>query len=58
MAKVRYRQPAQPATVIQTDTDRLQITFDTPQRAITPGQAAVLYEGDTVVGGGTIRPLS
>lgn len=58
MAKVRYRQPAQPATVIQTDTDRLQITFDAPQRAITPGQAAVLYEGDTVVGGGTICPLS
>lgn len=53
--KVRYRQPEQPATVVQTDTDTLEITFDTPQRAVTSGQAVVIYNGDIVVGGGTIQ---
>lgn len=54
-AKIRYRQPEQPATVTQTGPDELQVVFDQPQRAITKGQAVVLYDGDTVVGGGTIR---
>lgn len=54
-ARVRYRQPEQWATVVQTDTDCLSITFDQPQRAITGGQSVVLYDGDTVVGGGTIE---
>ena len=53
-AKIRYRQTEQPATVYQTDEDRLRVIFDEPQRAITKGQAVVLYDGDTVVGGGTI----
>ncbi len=53
-AKVRYRQTEQWATVVQTDTDTLRIEFDEPQRAVTCGQAAVLYDGNTVVGGGTI----
>ena len=53
-AKVRYRQKEQPATVTQIGDDRLRIEFDEPQRAITKGQAVVLYDGDTVVGGGTI----
>lgn len=53
-AKVRYRQKEQPATVTVTDEGRLHITFDEPQRAITRGQAVVLYDGDIVVGGGTI----
>ena len=57
-AKIRYSHPPQPATVRQTDTDQLHITFDQPQRAITPGQAVVLYDGDTVIGGGTItKPI-
>ena len=54
-AKVRYRQPEQWATVVQTDDDTLSLTFDEPQRAITRGQSVVLYDGDAVVGGGTIR---
>ncbi|MBQ7346985.1 MAG: tRNA 2-thiouridine(34) synthase MnmA [Clostridia bacterium] len=54
-AKIRYRQPEQWATVIPIDEDAVHITFDEPQRAITPGQAAVLYDGDTVLGGGTIQ---
>ncbi len=53
-AKVRYRQAEQPATAVQTDEDTLKITFDTPQRAVTAGQAVVLYDGDVVLGGGTI----
>lgn len=53
-AKVRYNQKEQPATVVQTDDDRIHIVFDEPQRAISKGQAVVLYDGDTVVGGGTI----
>ena len=53
-AKARYRQAAQPAVVEQVGEDRIRVTFDRPQRAITPGQAVVLYDGDLVVGGGTI----
>lgn len=53
-AKVRYRHKEQPATVVQTGLDEIEVRFDQPQRAITRGQAVVLYDGDTVVGGGTI----
>jgi len=52
--KVRYLQKEQPANVEQTGEDTIRVTFEEPQRAITPGQAAVFYDGDTVVGGGTI----
>ena len=54
-AKIRYNQKEQPAVVTQTDENHLKIVFDEPQRAITKGQAAVLYDGDTVIGGGTIE---
>ena len=53
-AKLRYRHPEQPATVWQLDEDLLRVVFDEPQRAPAPGQAVVLYDGDVVVGGGTI----
>ena len=53
-AKVRYNQKAQPATVWQTEDNRFHIEFDEPQRAITKGQAVVMYDGETVIGGGTI----
>ena len=52
--KTRYRHREQPATVEQTADDRIHVTFDEPQRAITPGQAAVIYDGDLILGGGTI----
>jgi len=55
MVKTRYLQTAQSATAEQTGEDSLHIEFDSPQRAITPGQAVVMYDGDTVVGGGTIE---
>jgi tRNA-specific 2-thiouridylase len=53
-ARIRYRQGEQPAVVSQPDRDTLRVDFDSPQRAVTKGQAVVLYDGDTVVGGGTI----
>ena len=54
MVKTRYLQKAQSATAEQTSDNNLLIEFDLPQRAITPGQAMVMYDGDIVVGGGTI----
>ena len=54
-AKIRYNQKEQPATVQQIDSDRIQVVFDEPQRAITRGQSVVLYDGDIVVGGGIIE---
>lgn len=53
-AKARYHQTAQWATIYPESDHRICCEFDTPQRAITPGQALVLYDGDVVVGGGTI----
>ena len=53
-AKVRYSQTEQPATVTQTGENELEVVFDEPQRAITTGQAVVLYDGDLVLGGGRI----
>ena len=53
-AKVRYRQTEQWATVSPAEEGSVRVTFDEPQRAITPGQAVVFYDGDTVIGGGTI----
>ncbi|MDO4487847.1 MAG: tRNA 2-thiouridine(34) synthase MnmA [Eubacteriales bacterium] len=53
-AKIRYRQKEQPATVTPLEDGTVKIVFDEPQRAITPGQAVVLYDGDTVLGGGRI----
>lgn len=55
LAKARYRQEAMPATVVQTDEETLKVVFDNPIRAISPGQSVVLYDGDTVVGGGIIK---
>lgn len=53
-AKARYRQVEQPATVYPLDNGLVKVVFDEPQRAITRGQSVVLYDGDIVVGGGTI----
>lgn len=54
-AKIRYRHPEQEAVAWQTEDGVLHVRFDKPQRAITRGQAVVLYDGDIVVGGGVIE---
>ena len=56
-AKARYNQPPQPATVYPEGNGTARVVFDAPQRALTPGQAVVLYDGDMVVGGGTITTV-
>jgi tRNA-specific 2-thiouridylase len=53
--KIRYLQKEQWARVEQTEPDTIRVDFEEPQRAVTPGQAAVFYDGDIVIGGGTIR---
>ena len=53
-AKTRHSQLEQSATVYPEEGGFARVVFDQPQRAVTPGQAVVLYQGDLVVGGGTI----
>lgn len=53
-AKLRYHQKESACTIHPVDENTVLLEFDTPQRAVTPGQAAVFYDGEYVVGGGTI----
>ncbi len=53
--KIRHKHEPASATVEAVAENRARITFDSPQRAITPGQAAVFYDGEIVLGGGWIR---
>ena len=55
-AKFRYRQPDQPVTVTRLG-DQLHFVYDAPQRAVTPGQSAVIYDGDKCLGGGIIDTI-
>src|SRR5207249_3999750 len=52
--KIRYSHPGTPATVTPLENNRARIRLREPQRAVTPGQAAVIYDGDVVIGGGWI----
>lgn len=52
--KIRHRHEPAPATIEKAGADQILVTFDEPQRAVTPGQAAVFYDGEVVVGGGWI----
>lgn len=60
VGKIRYSHQGSPCTIEKVDKDIVKVVFDEPVRAITPGQAVVFYDGDIVVGGGTIigRSLS
>jgi tRNA-specific 2-thiouridylase len=53
--KIRYRGEEAPAMVEPVGDDAARVEFRTPQRAVAPGQAVVFYQGDLVLGGGTIR---
>jgi tRNA-specific 2-thiouridylase len=53
--KIRHKHQPAPATIESAGPEQIMVTFDEPQRAITPGQAAVFYDGDVVVGGGWIE---
>jgi tRNA-specific 2-thiouridylase len=57
-AKVRYRQADQSCMVELIDDDRLLLTFERPQRAVTPGQSVVLYDADECLGGGVIQAMN
>jgi tRNA-specific 2-thiouridylase len=54
-AKTRYRQPDQDCLITSIDDDRCRVTFDQPQRAVTPGQSVVFYKDDECLGGGIIE---
>ncbi len=54
-ARIRYRQPLETCEVIVGEDGRLHVTFDKPQRAVTPGQFIVFYDGDVVIGGAVIE---
>jgi tRNA-specific 2-thiouridylase len=56
--QLRSRHRAAPARVLRTGVGEARVRFDEPQRAVTPGQSAVFYEGETVVGGGIVADAS
>jgi tRNA-specific 2-thiouridylase len=53
-AQIRHRHPEAAATAVAEPERRVTVTFDEPQSAVAPGQALVLYDGETVLGGGWI----
>jgi tRNA-specific 2-thiouridylase len=57
LARIRYRHQEAPAMVTPLADGRIRVDFEEPQRAITPGQAVVFYEGDIVIGGGWIETI-
>jgi tRNA-specific 2-thiouridylase len=54
VARIRYRHQEAEAVITPMENDKIHVKFATPQMAITPGQSIVFYDGDTVMGGGTI----
>nr|WP_250153880.1 aminomethyltransferase beta-barrel domain-containing protein [Escherichia coli] len=54
-SKTRYRQTDIPCTVKALDDDRIEVIFDEPVAAVTPGQSAVFYNGEVCLGGGIIE---
>ena len=56
--KIRYNHPGSEALISPKGSGELEVKFKTPQKAITPGQAAVFYDGETVIGGGWIKEVT
>ena len=56
--KIRYNHPGSEAVISPKGSGELEVKFKTPQKAITPGQAAVFYDGETVIGGGWIKEVT
>ena len=56
-AKIRYRQPDQRCTLVDPCAERSIVHFEQPQRAITPGQSIVFYQGEVCLGGGIIEAM-
>ena len=54
IAKIRYNHRGSPCRIYPEGTERVRVEFEEPVRAVTPGQAVVFYDGDYVLGGGTI----
>ena len=57
-AKVRYRQQDQEVSIEQISEGNMTLTFKQPQRAVTPGQSVVLYDGEVCLGGGIIETMN
>jgi len=55
--KIRYSHPGSEAVLFPAGDDRVEVKFKSPQKGITPGQAAVFYDGETVIGGGWIKEV-
>ncbi len=53
--KIRYKSPAAPATIYSLPDGKVRVVFDAPQKAVTPGQSVVFYDGEKVLGGGIIE---
>lgn len=56
--KIRYKDTGSMATIERIDEDELKVTFEVPKKSITPGQSAVFYDGDDLIGGGIIQSIS
>lgn len=58
VVKIRYKDPGSEAVIEQTGEDEIYVRFNEPKKAITPGQSAVFYDGDDLIGGGIIQEIS
>ena len=55
--KIRYKDSGSLASIEQLDADTIKVIFDNPKKSITPGQSAVFYDNQDVIGGGIIREI-
>lgn len=58
IVKIRYKDPGSPAVIEQISNNEIKVIFDEPKKAITPGQSAVFYDDDDIIGGGIIQTIN